>query len=199
VEGAGAVKVYCSSLYFLIFLFKPKNNNMKKIFVIMAASLFALSACNNDKKEDKGDKKETATTSGESKQERNKKVIMASMEAFNNNEMDNVFKEAAPGFMDYTDGSMPPQSVDSIKVFFKMLKESIPDYKGENYMYMADGDQVAVFADWGGTFKKDLMGMKASGKMFKYKDVDIFKMNDDGKITEHHSVANFPMVLQNSK
>jgi predicted ester cyclase len=173
---------------------------MKEIFVIMAASFFVLSACDNGKKDEKNDKKETAISTGESKQERNKKVIMASMEAFNNNEMDNVFKDVAPGYIDYTDGTMPPITVvDSLKEFYKMLKGSIPDYKGENHMYLADGDQVAVVADWGGTFQKDLMGIKASGKTFKYKDVDIFKMNDEGKITEHRSVANFPMVLQNSK
>jgi predicted ester cyclase len=192
VAGEGAGKVYFSSLYC--------HNNMKEIFVIMAASFFVLSACDNGKKDEKNDKKETAISTGESKQERNKKVIMASMEAFNNNEMDNVFKDVAPGYIDYTDGTMPPITVvDSLKEFYKMLKGSIPDYKGENHMYLADGDQVAVVADWGGTFQKDLMGIKASGKTFKYKDVDIFKMNDEGKITEHRSVANFPMVLQNSK
>jgi predicted ester cyclase len=172
---------------------------MKKIFVIMAASLFTLSACDNDKKDDKDDKKETSMSTGESKQERNKKVIMASMEAFNNNDMDKAFADIAPGFMDYTDGSMPPQNVDSVKVFFKMLKESIPDYKGENYMYMADGDHVAVIADWSGTFQKDMMGMKATGKKFMYHDVDIFKLNDEGKIMEHRSIANFGMALQGSK
>ncbi len=38
---------------------------------------------------------------------------------------------------------------------------SISDYKGENIMYIADGDKVAVYADWSATFKKDFMGMKA--------------------------------------
>lgn len=169
---------------------------MKKIFVIMAASFFVLTACENDKKDDKDDKKETATTTGESKQERNKKIIMASMEAFNKNEVDNVFKDVAAGYIDYTDGSMTFTAVDSLKQFYKMLKESIPDYKGENHMYLADGDQVAVVADWSGTFQKDMMGMKATGKMFKYKDVDIFKMNDEGKITEHRSIANMAAAMQ---
>lgn len=173
---------------------------MKKILVIMAASFFVLSACNNEKKDDKDDKKETAMSSGESKQERNKKVVMASMEAFNSNDMEKAFKDVASSYVDYTDGTIPPiTSVDSIKIFFGMIKASMPDYKGENHMYLADGDQVAVVADWSGTFQKDLMGIKASGKMIKYKDVDIFKLNDDGKITEHRSVANFGMVLQGSK
>jgi predicted ester cyclase len=170
---------------------------MKKIFVIMAASLFTLSACDNDKKEEKGDKKETSMSSGESKQERNKKVIMSSMESFNKNEIDNVFKDVAPGYIDYMDGTMTPITVvDSLKGFYRMLKASVPDYKGENLMYLADGDQVAVVADWGGTFQKDIMGMKATGKMFKYKDVDLFKMNDAGKITEHRSFANMAAAMQ---
>jgi predicted ester cyclase len=169
---------------------------MKKIFVFMAATFFVLSACDNDKKDEKESKKETATTTGESKQERNKKVIMASMEAFNKNEVDNVFKDVAPGYIDYMDGTMSPITVvDSLKGFYKMLKESVPDYKGENQMYLADGDQVAVVADWSGTFQKDMMGMKATGKMFKYKDVDIFKMNDEGKITEHRSIANMAAAM----
>lgn len=173
---------------------------MNKNFVIMAVSFFILSACDNDKKDDKDDKKESAMTTSENKQERNKKVIMASLEAFNNNDIDNILKDVAPGFIDYADGSMAPMNnIDSIKMFFKMMKEAIPDYKGSNLMYLADGDQVAVVADWSGTFKNDLMGMKATGKTFTYKDADIFKLNDEGKITEHHSIANFGMVLQGSK
>lgn len=173
---------------------------MKKIFLIMAASFFVLSACDNDKKEDKDDKEGSSMMSGESKQERNKKVVMASMNAFNSGEMEKAFADVAPGYTDYTDGTIPPiTSVDSIKMFFAMIKESIPDYKAENFMYLADGDHVAVVAEWGGTFQKDLMGIKASGKMFKYRDVDIFKLNDDGKIMEHRSVANFGAALQASK
>jgi predicted ester cyclase len=169
---------------------------MKKIFVILAASFFVLAACDNDKKDEMDDKKETAATTGESKQERNKKVIMTSMEAFNKNEADNVFKDVAAGYIDYTDGTMTFTAVDSVKQFYKMLKESIPDYKGENHVYLADGDQVVVIADWSGTFQKDMMGMKATGKMFKFKDVDIFKMNDEGKITEHRSIANMAAAMQ---
>jgi predicted ester cyclase len=66
-------------------------------------------------------------------------------------------------------------------------------------MYLADGDHVAVIADWSGTFKNDLMGMKATGKMFKFKDLDLFKLNEEGKIIEHRSIANLAAVLQAGK
>lgn len=65
---------------------------------------------------------------------------------------------------------------------------AIPDLKGDNIMAAADGDHVMVCGDWSGTWKNDFMGMKATGKSFKVKDVDIFKFNDAGKIIEHRSV-----------
>jgi predicted ester cyclase len=41
------------------------------------------------------------------------------------------------------------------------------------------------------------MGMKATGKAFKIKDVDIFKFNDAGKIIEHRAVqSNETMARQ---
>jgi predicted ester cyclase len=74
--------------------------------------------------------------------------------------------------------------------------DAFPDYKGENLMAIADGDKVAVLRDWSGTFKKDFMGMKATGKIFKAKDVDIFTFNDAGKITKHRSVQSMTTLMQ---
>jgi predicted ester cyclase len=168
----------------------------KNIILLMAASILILAACKNEKRADEGDNKETTLSSAESKQERNKKVIMASFENFEKGNMDAVFKDAAPNFTDYADGSVPPiTSVDSIKQFFNMIVAAFEGYKGENLKYFADGDYVLVYGDWGGVFKNDFMGMKATGKPFKFKDVDIFKLNEEGKITEHSSVQNLGAVL----
>ncbi len=38
--------------------------------------------------------------------------------------------------------------------------------------------------------------MKATGKSFKAKDVDIFTFNDAGKITEHRSVQSMATLMQ---
>ena len=43
------------------------------------------------------------------------------------------------------------------------------------------------------------MGIKASGKPIKFKDVDIFKLNDEGKIVEHYAVQNLQAILMTSK
>ena len=168
----------------------------KNIFLLMVLSSLIMTACNNEKKADAGDTKETTLSPAESKQERNKKVIMASFESFDKGDMDAVFKDAAPNFTDYADGSVPPiTSIDSIKQFFNMLTAAFEGYKGENLKYYTDGDYVLVHGDWSGIFKNDFMGMKATGKPFKFKDVDIFKLNEEGKITEHSSVQNLAGVL----
>ncbi|HLG40039.1 MAG TPA: ester cyclase [Chitinophagaceae bacterium] len=169
---------------------------MKKIIFFLLAASFLMVGCNSDKTTDEGEKKDASMSSAESKQERNKKVVMNSMESFMKGDMDGVFKDAAPGFIDYTDGSMPPiNSIDSLKNFIKMLTGSIEEYKGDNLKYFADGDYVLVTGDWGGMFKKDLMGIKATGKPVKFKDLDMFRLNDEGKIIEHSSVQNLAAVL----
>jgi predicted ester cyclase len=172
---------------------------MKKIiFLLLATSIFIV-ACNDDKKTEEGEKKETSMSSTETKQERNKKIAMASMESFNKGDLDGTFKDAAANFVDYADGSIPPiNNIDSLKGFIKMLMVSVEGYKGENLKYYTDGDYVLVHGDWGGVFKNDMMGIKASGKPVKFKDVDIFKFNEEGKITEHSAVQNMGAVLMAS-
>ena len=61
---------------------------------------------------------------------------------------------------------------------------------------VADGDKVMVYGDWSGTFKNDFMGMKATGKSFKVKDVDIFTLNDEGKITSHRNVLPWSAIME---
>jgi predicted ester cyclase len=172
---------------------------MKKVIFSLLMSSLLIAACNDDKKTVEGDKKETSMSSTESKQERNKKTAMASMESFNKGDLDGTFKDAAVNFVDYADGSIPPiTNIDTLKGFIKMLTVAVEGYKGENLEYYADGDYVLVHGDWGGVFKKDMMGIKASGKPVKFKDVDIFKFNEEGKITEHSAVQNMGAVLMAS-
>ena len=166
---------------------------MKKTMLLFAIGA-VMASCNNDK--DMAGKKENTMAAMETKQERNKKVIAASMEAFAKRDIDAMVKDAAPGYTDYGDETTPPSTnLDSSKAFIKMLLESIDNYTASNAQLLADGDYVFYYADWSGTFKKDLMGFKATGKTIKYKDCDIFKLNEAGKITEHHSIQNMGALL----
>ena len=172
---------------------------MKKTILVLSALILLLS-CNSSKEKDStstSENKEGKTGSAESMEERNKKAVMTSLEAFNQGDFEKAFQGIVTDeFTDYGDGSTPPvKSLDSVKAFFKMFKEAVPDYKGSNFEFIAEGNKVVVVGEWSGTFKNDMMGMKATGKTFKFKDADIFTFNEEGKVTSHSNIANLGMVL----
>ena len=173
---------------------------MKRIFIAITIVALSFLACNNDKTADTSNGTDSASNGMNSKQdmkERNKEIAMASAKGFNDHNSDEILKNVTADFVEYGDGSMPPvKGSDSAKAFVKMFMASVPDYKVENLMALADGDHVAVIGDWSGTFKKDLMGMKATNKQFKVKDVDIFTFNADGKITEHRSIQSMDNIFK---
>jgi len=139
----------------------------------------------------------TAILTKDSVTEKNKATALASVKAFSAGKMDDAFKDATPDVVDYGDGSMKSvKGVDSIKAMVKVFLAAFPDYKGENFVVVGDGNRVAVFGDYSGTFKNAFMGMKPTGKSFKLKDVDLFTFNDAGKITEHRSVQSGATLME---
>ncbi len=173
---------------------------MKKVFFATLLSVSLFIGCNDEKKDETTNKTESTdkTNSTEDKEERNKKTALASVEGINAHDANVVLKDAAPDAVDYGDGSMAPtKSMDSVKAGLSAWLTAFPDVKGENLKAVADGDWVVVWGDWSGTWKGDFMGQKATGKSYKLKDADIFKFNDDGKITEHHSIqSNMVSAMQ---
>jgi steroid delta-isomerase-like uncharacterized protein len=127
--------------------------------------------------------------------ERNKATALASMEAFNSHNVDAILKDVASDVVDYGDGSgMVIKSKDSIKAMMSSYLKAFPDTKGENLTAMAEGNKVAIFGTWSGKFTNEFMGMKPTGKSYKYNDVDIFTFNDAGQITEHRNIQS-PKVM----
>jgi predicted ester cyclase len=78
--------------------------------------------------------------------------------------------------------------LDSAKAGLGTWIGGMKDFNVSDLVAVADGDLVMVYGTWQGTWKGDIMGMKATGKSFKANDVDIFKFNDSGKIVEHRGV-----------
>jgi predicted ester cyclase len=177
---------------------------MKKLFLMLITSVVLMTACNDDKKTESDEKMGDAkmsdaktTSSAEDKEEQNKKTALASVEAISSHNADQVLKDAAADVTDYGDGSMAAtKGIDSIKAGITHWFAAFPDVKGENLKAVADGDWVMVWGDWSGTWKGDFMGQKATGKSYKIKDVDIFKFNDEGKVTEHHNIQSWMPVAQ---
>ena len=164
---------------------------MKKTFLLLAvtATIFAACETNTNKTGEAAANKMGDSTMAENKTERNKKVIMASFDAMASHNVADMLKDCSADCVDYGDGSMPAvKGKDSIMKMINQWMNAFPDNKGDNLKYVADGDWVMVWGDWSGTFKNDFMGMKATNKTYKMKDVDIFKLNDAGQVVEHHNV-----------
>ncbi len=125
----------------------------------------------------------------EEKEERNKRTALASVEAINVHNVDSALKDAAPDIVNYGNGNIPPvKGIDQVKAGLRMFTAALPIEKAENLVAIADGEWVMVWGQWSGTWKEDMMGQKATGKPYKKREVEIFRFNDEGKITEHHSV-----------
>jgi len=154
---------------------------MKTLWIVAFAA-FSFTACNSS----------TASSSDatqEAKEERNKRIALASVGAFEKGNIDSVFKDVAPDAMDYGEGSNPPvKGIDSAKAGLRAWMAAVPNYKGSEFVAVADGDYVMVYGTWSGTWSRDFMGMKPTGRSFSIHDVDIFKFNEEGKIVEHRSV-----------
>lgn len=173
---------------------------MKKVHLFTFAAFLFLAACNDgatttaDGTNDKGD---TTNMTQEQKEDRNKNTALESVRAMSSHDPDGALKNATTDAVDYGDGSMDPiKNMDTVKAGMKAYLAAFPDLKGDNLEAVADGDKVYVLGDWSGTFKNDYMGMKATNKSFKIKDVDIFTFNDDGKITSHRSIVPWSVSMQ---
>jgi predicted ester cyclase len=177
---------------------------MKKVTLFLLVCSFLIVACNGDKKEDTSDKKETMSSDNKdamtSPGEKNMQTALAAVKAVNAMDLDAAFKNVTPDAVDYNDGSMPPvKSIDSIKAGIKVWMAAFPDVKEDNLEAFsnADGSKVLITGEYTGTFKNDFMGMKATGKSFKYFDGEIFGFNSEGKITSHRAIqSNMTFMMQ---
>ena len=132
------------------------------------------------------------------KEARNKAIVLASEKAFTNKDAAGSLKDMAPGFITYSSRDDKPLSnIDTLTKKSNEFFHAFPDWKAENLKAVAFGDTVLVLATWSGTFKNDFPGMKANGKSVKYDDVEIFVLNNEGKIiSQRNTQSSLIMGLQ---
>lgn len=178
---------------------------MKRVFaLLLAGTALTFTACTSNTevkgmndKDSSGAKMSTssASDSKEMKDERNKNIALQSIEGVNKHDPATVLKDASDNTEDYGDGSgRVMKGKDSLMTMIKAWFTAFPDVKGENLKAAADGEWVVVWGNWSGTWKGDYMGQKATGKTYHLRDADIFRINDEGKITEHHSLSTWPAM-----
>lgn len=175
---------------------------MKHLFVLPVSICLMTIGCTNtpNTASDKDSSGMTNATAGVSTPnamlEKNRTTAIASIQGFINHDANATLKDVAPDFVDYSDGSSPPiKGLDSCKAMINSMLTAFPDFNGTNLMTLAEGDHVAVFGDWSGTFKGNMKNMPPTGKSFKIKDVDLFTFNNNGQITEHRSVQSMEAMM----
>lgn len=173
---------------------------MKKIFLfLLVAGVIAFPACNEkvkvasaSDKDSTGKMESTAVT----KAQQNKQTALSAMAAFNKGDLEAGFKDCVPGYLDYGDGSGKPMDLQSVKQLWKEFLNAFPDFKVDNIKCVADDEWAMVWADCSGTWKGPFMKQKANGKSFKMRDVDLFRINNEGKFVEHYNIQPFSVIAK---
>ena len=165
---------------------------MKQTIFVLAV-LLMFTACNNEPAAET----ESPATAKDAKEERNKEIVKSTLVALQSLNLDTMLKDLAPDAVDYGDGSMPAvKGADSIKYYIGMWLNSMESFKVDDPVIIADDNRVWVYGISSGKFKSDLMGMPTAGKSYKIPDVDMFVLNDEGKITEHRSIQSSETMLK---
>lgn len=102
--------------------------------------------------------------------------------------------------VDHQDYGLPPGAANGHEGFRRVLGgflEAFPDLHLEVQFVVADDDRVTFYLSTTGTHRGQLLGMPATGKTFKVNGVDVFRFNEEGKVSEHWGVFDvFGMLAQ---
>ncbi|MBK8192826.1 MAG: ester cyclase [Lewinellaceae bacterium] len=126
--------------------------------------------------------------------EQNKAAMMKAYENLNNKDFDGFSTLLADDFTEYA-APEPVKGKGPAMESLKGFMAAFPDMKMEVQKMVAEGNTVMVLISVSGTWKGDMMGMKATGKSFKMIDVDIVEFNDAGKATAHWSVQDQMVMM----
>ena len=124
----------------------------------------------------------------------NKAAMTAFYAAFNGET--SKFDASAFVTPDYVDYTLSPEvwsqlgsnGIERFQNEIVAFKTAFPDVHATVVKTVAEGNTVIAYIEMTGTFKNDFMGIKASGKSFKFMDADIVEFNNAGKSTAHWAV-----------
>ena len=102
--------------------------------------------------------------------------------------------------IDYQDYGIPHELCNGHEGFQRVLGpfiEAFPDLHLAVQFTVADDDRILLYSSTTGTHRGSFMGMAPTGKQFKVNGVDIFRFNDEGKVSAHWGVFDtFGMLAQ---
>jgi len=121
-------------------------------------------------------------------QERNKHQLQRLYdEVINTGDLERANLYITPDRPD-NDPGLPPEMTrdrEGFKLFFRMFRAAFPDQKFDSEFMVAEGEKVVAYGTVEGTHTGDFLGIEASGKPFKVRNIDICRFNAEGLIAEH--------------
>ena len=106
---------------------------------------------------------------------------------WNDGKLDDCAKLIAADAIDHM-GDQNVVGADNIMAAVRAFAAAFPDSHFEIEKITATGDLVMAYGTWSGTQQGDFSGFKATNKMYSIKDVDMLRVNAEGKLTEHWAV-----------
>ena len=116
--------------------------------------------------------------------------------AMNEKDLDGVLSMMDDSLVDHQIPPEMPNGKAGATAFFNMMFASAPDMIFEILDSLVSGDRIAIRSRVTGTQSGPFMDMPATGKPFDVEGIDIVRVNDDGKVTEHWGIFDFMKMMQ---
>ena len=141
----------------------------KLLTLIMVIALLTVVGCKDD----------------DDQAERNKAIVLASLDAMNNHQWDALDQYIASDYHRYSQAT-PDVEINSLDDMKRLVKEwytSFPDAQMEIRLVAAEDDLVAVWVTFAGTHKAPMGPFPATGKRMESETFGFFRL-EQGKIKE---------------
>jgi predicted ester cyclase len=102
----------------------------------------------------------------------------------------------APGYVDHDPLPGFSNDIQGTKDSVKMLLSAFPDGKMRTNLLIQDDDLVVAHTTFIGTHKGEFLGIPPTGKKVEVNNIDIVRVTDDGKATEHWGIIDTAALMQ---
>src|SRR6266851_34162 len=127
--------------------------------------------------------------------EENKALIRKHIERIAKKDLDAVFAEVSPDYVDHELQAGMPPGADGTRQFFTMLLAAFPDMEPTVEQLLAEGDLVVARMTIRGTQSGPFLGIPPTGKHAAWSIIDLYRLAG-GKLVEHWGLSDQVALLQ---
>ncbi len=125
--------------------------------------------------------------------EQNKQLVLDFYNAVSRHDFDALDTYLAPDFVDHDSGP-GPLNREEVKANFRGVQQGVPDMHIQVQELLLDGDMSSAMVMMTGTQTGPLMNIPATGRPFKMKGVDLFRIQNS-QIVERWGVLDMMSTL----